>query len=275
MALSLSSRALAVRRGPAWRTVFVVGLLLWVATTLTLVATDDDILVPASVLFGSFLVPVSCVFWVVEHGHHTTLTPARLMVAFFVAGVLGLLASAVLEIWLVPSRTLPNLWVGLIEEAVKGLGLLLVGRGLARYRVRDGIILGATVGLGFGAFEAAGYSLSYSVQSGAFSARDLVSEELLRAVIAPFGHGVWTALVGAAAFATAARHGGPAWSWSIPSAYLLAVLLHAAWDASSNAASTLVDADAVMLVGALQWLFMFVVAAIGVWLVRRRWRVVE
>lgn len=276
MSLSLSSRALAVRRGPAWRTVFVVGLLLWVATTLTLVATDDDILVPASVLFGSFLVPVTCVFWVVEHGHHTTLTPARLMVAFFVAGVLGLLASAALEIWLVPSRVLPNLWVGLIEEAVKGVGLLLVARGLARYRVRDGIILGATVGLGFGAFEAAGYSLSYSVQSGAFSARDLVSEELLRAVIAPFGHGVWTALVGAAAFATAARHGNrPAWSWSIPFAYVLAVLLHAAWDASSNAASALVDADAVMLVGALQWLFMFVVAAIGVWLVRRRWRVVE
>lgn len=43
-----------------------------------------------------------------------------------------------------PSRTLPNLWVGLIEEAVKATGLLLVGRGLARYRVRDGIILGAT-----------------------------------------------------------------------------------------------------------------------------------
>ena len=149
-------------------------------------------------------------FWVVEHGHHTTLTPARLMVAFFVAGVLGLLASAALEIWLVPSRMLPNLWVGLIEEAVKAVGLLLVGRGLARYRVRDGIILGATVGLGFGAFEAAGYSLSYSVQSGAFSARDLVSEELLRAVIAPFGHGVWTALVGAAAFATAARARQPA-----------------------------------------------------------------
>jgi RsiW-degrading membrane proteinase PrsW (M82 family) len=275
MSLSLTSRALAVRRGPAWRTTFLVGLLLWAASTLTLVATGDDILVPASVLLGSFLIPVCCVFWIVEHGHHTTLTPARLMVAFFVAGVLGLLASAVLELWLVPSRMMPNLWVGLIEEAVKALGLLLVGRGLASYRVRDGIILGATVGLGFGAFEAAGYSLSYSVQSGAFSARDLVSEELLRAVIAPFGHGVWTALVGAAAFATAARHGGPAWSWSIPFAYLLAVLLHAAWDASSNAASALVDADAVMLVGALQWLFMFVVAAIGVWLVRRRWRVVE
>lgn len=47
-----------------------------------------------------------------------------------------------------PSRTLPNLWVGLIEEAVKATGLLLVGRGLARYRVRDGIILGARPGLG-------------------------------------------------------------------------------------------------------------------------------
>jgi RsiW-degrading membrane proteinase PrsW (M82 family) len=288
----------AVRGIPPWQTVLVTGAVLWAASIGALVATDDEILLPAAILCGSFLVPVTCVFWVIEHSHHTSLTAARLLAAFFVAGVLGLLASAVLEIWLVPSRMMPNLWVALIEEAVKATGLLIVGRGLATYRVRDGIILGVTVGLGFGAFEASGYSLSYAVQGGSFSTRDLVSEELLRAAIAPFGHGVWTGLVGAAAFATAAAHGNrPAWAWRIVGAYVLAVALHATWDASSNAAvvlTVLVDGDPVprsalsfgslpepsevdaqLLLGAFQWMIMAIVAAIGVWLVRRRWRVVE
>jgi RsiW-degrading membrane proteinase PrsW (M82 family) len=297
MALPLTSRV-TVWRGPAWRTVLMTGFALWVASVAALVATDDEILVPAAILFGSFLVPVTCVFWLLEHGHHTTLTPARLLAGFFVAGVLGLLLSAVLEIWLVPTRMVPNLWVALIEEAVKTIGLLIVGRGLARYRVRDGIILGVTVGLGFGAFEASGYSLSYSVQGGSFSPQDLVSEELLRAAIAPFGHGVWTGLVGAAAFAAAAANDNrPAWSWRILGAYLVAVALHATWDASSNAAvvlTVLLDGDAgqrsalsggsipapstvhqQLMLGVIQWAIMTVVAIVGVWLVSRRWRVLE
>jgi hypothetical protein len=128
-------------------------------------------------------------------------------------------------------------------RAVLLVGPLLVGRGLAQYRVRDGIILGATVGLGFGAFEAAGYSLSYSVQSGAFSARDLVSEELLRAAV------VLTVLLKGSSQQRSALGFG-----TVPSPD---------------------DVGAQVLLGALQWSFMFLIAAFGVWLVRRRWRVVE
>jgi protease PrsW len=280
---------------PAWSLVLVTGAGLWGASILALIATGDEILVPAVVLLGSFLVPVTSIFWVVEHGHHTSLTPARLLVGFFVAGVMGLLVSAVLETWLQPSRFVPNLWVATVEETVKAAGLLIVGRGLRTYRVRDGIVLGVTIGLGFGAFEASGYSLTYSVQGGAFSAGDLVSEELLRAAIAPFGHGVWTGLVGAAAFATAAAHRDrPAWSWRIIGAWAIAVALHAAWDAASNAAvvlTVLIDGDPAerdslgitsipppqavgsqMLMGVIQWTFMIAIALVGVALVRTRWR---
>ena len=66
-----------------------------------------------------------------------------------------------LEVWLLPSRLLPNLWVGLIEEGVKAIGVVVLARGLHRYTVRDGILLGTVVGLGFGAFESSGYALSY------------------------------------------------------------------------------------------------------------------
>ncbi len=46
--------------------------------------------------------------------------------------------------------------MGLIEEAVK-LGALWL---LARYTMRDGMVLGATVGFGFAALESAGYAFN-------------------------------------------------------------------------------------------------------------------
>ena len=71
--------------------------------------------------------------------------------------------------------------VGLIEETVKALGVVILAIGLSRYLVRDGILLGVVVGLGFGAFEASGYAMNWGFESGEFSASDLISEEILRA----------------------------------------------------------------------------------------------
>lgn len=279
----------------AWRTVLLAGLGLWAVSTATLVATDDLILLPAVVLLGSFLVPVACVFWLLDHGHHTTLSPGRLLAGFFVAGVLGLMAAAALETWLLPERLVPNLWVGLIEEAVKLVGLVAVAWGLPSYRVRDGLILGATVGLGFASFESAGYTLNAGFSTGdGFSARDLVSEELLRAAIAPVGHGVWTGLVGAALFRASRGRARPRVDVWVIATYLVASGLHALWDASSNAAVVVcvlvagdpiereslragtlpspADIDEQMLLGAVQWTFMILVALAGLWLFRRAWR---
>lgn len=278
-----------------WRIVLLAGLALWGVSTLTLVATEDIILLPAVVLLGSFLVPVVCVFWLLDHGHHTTLSPARLLSGFFVAGVLGLMAAAALETWLLPSRLLPNLWVGLIEEAVKLAGLIAIAWSLPAYRMRDGLILGATIGLGFASFESAGYTLDAGFSSGVgFSAKDLVSEELLRAAIAPVGHGVWTGLIGAALFRCSRGRPRPRIDLVVFATFLVASVLHALWDASSNAAvvvtvlvagdGPLRDAlghgtvpaptavDQQVLLGAIQWAFMGLVAGVGVWLFHHAWR---
>ncbi|WP_445149880.1 PrsW family glutamic-type intramembrane protease [Baekduia sp. Peel2402] len=293
--MAMSASAAQHRSLHTWRTVLLAGLGLWAVSTATLVATDDLILLPAVVMLGSFLVPVACVFWLLEHGHHTTLSPARLISGFCAAGVLGLMAAAALETWLLPERLVPNLWVGLIEEAVKLAGLVAVAWTLPSYRVRDGLILGATVGLGFASFESAGYTLDAGFRSGdGFSASDLVSEELLRAAIAPLGHGVWTGLLGAALFGYSRGRPRPRINLVVIATYLVASVLHALWDASSNAAvvvCVLVTGDEVLkeslragtlpepsavsqqaLLGAIQWVFMGAIAIVGLWLFRRAWR---
>lgn len=275
---------------PGWRGVFVCGLLLWLASIGALVLTDDDILLPSVVLLGSFLTPVTVIFWFVERGGVTALTPRRLLAAFFVAGVAGLLVAAVLETWLLPDRLLPNVWIGLIEEALKGFGVWVLARGLREYTVRDGVLLGTTVGLGFGAFEAAGYTLSWGMDAaGGFDLSDMLAEEVLRIAVAPFCHGVWTGLFGGVLFACRGRLTG-----RVLGAYLAAASLHALWDGSSTAGivvtvlasgtrtqrsdlsngnlpmpSTL---DPQWLYGGVQWGVMIAVAVLGVLVLRQRWR---
>jgi protease PrsW len=279
-----------VRKTHPWRHVLAWGLVLWGAATVTLALTEDLILLPSVVLIGSFLVPVATIFWFVEHRGATELDEGRLLTAFFVAGVLGMICSAAMEIWLVPHRLLPNLWVGLIEEAAKGVGIYVMARGLRRYDVRDGVLLGTVVGLGFGAFESAGYTLSYGLHNGEISLHRMISEELLREVIAPFCHGIWSGLLGTAIFAT--RRRGRYFSVGILLTYLAVALLHTIWDSASNAAvifTVLVsgqeelgslsprnlpfpaDVTPQWLFGVFQWTLMIIVASIGVLWVRRHW----
>jgi RsiW-degrading membrane proteinase PrsW (M82 family) len=275
-----------------WLLVLGAGLGLWAASTIALVATRDDVLLPTVVLLGSFLVPVAVIFWFLDHDAETELSSRLLLLAFFVAGVLGLLLAAALEVWLLPTRLLPNVWVGLIEEGVKAIGVVVLARGLRRYAVTDGILLGTVVGLGFGAFESSGYALSSGFGGDGFSVSALISEELLRSVIAPFCHGIWTGLFGAALFG-AARDGRLRLTAGVAAAYLGAAALHALWDASSTAGiviTVLASGDETQrdaltswtlpppttlspqwLYGLVQWAVMLAVALAGTLLIRRRW----
>src|SRR5262249_18127702 len=119
---------------------------------------------------------------------------------------------------------------------------LWVARGLPAYRVRDGIVLGAAVGFGFAALESSGYALSalFVRQGGAFhlSLSSLVETELLRGLLAPVGHGLWTALLGGVRFG-AGRGGRLRLTRAVLLAYLFVSLLHGLWDSMDGLAAAL------------------------------------
>jgi len=168
-------------------------------------ATANVLLVPTLVLLGSFLVPVTFVTWAFERGRSDEITTQLLFRMFVVGGVLGVLAASLAESYLLR----PSWWmffgVGFIEEAAKLVALAFCARHLRIRTRRDGAVLGATVGLGFAAFESAGYALVASFTVHGLSLVDLVSTELLRGLLTPFGHGVWTAIAGALLFAGSGR----------------------------------------------------------------------
>ena len=219
---------------PRWWAVLLIGLALWAAAAATMYVTRNIILLPTIVLLGSFLVPVTAIVWYLDHDASPSLSPRRIVSAFIVAGVLGLIVASLLEFWLVYGPgTIGMLKVGFIEEFVKGAAIVLLALGLRSYATRDGMVLGAAVGFGFAALETSGYALAslFVVQGQQLilSLPSVVFTELVRAVLAPFGHGLWAAILGGVIF-HAARKGHLRLTWIVLAAYVGVSVLHAAFD---------------------------------------------
>src|SRR5439155_1574108 len=84
--------------------------------------------------------------------------------------------------------------------------------------------------IGVAALESSGYALAslFVVQGHvlSLSLTSVVITELIRGVLAPFGHGMWSALLGAAIFAAAARHGRLRLSRGVLGTYVVIAVLH-------------------------------------------------
>src|ERR1700682_694179 len=224
----------AERWAPSWWAVFLIGLVMWVAAFVVARVTRNVILLPTIVLLGSFLVPVTAVVWYLDHDPSPALSPRRILAAFIIAGVFGVLGASLVEYWLVSAGILGAFEVGLIEEAVKGVFIAIVALGMRPFPIRDGIVLGATAGFGFAALESSGYALAslFVVQGGqlSLSLTSVVITELIRGVLSPFGHGMWSAILGAAIFSAAARRGHLRLSRGVIGTYLAVSVLHGAFD---------------------------------------------
>jgi protease PrsW len=225
------------REGRQWLRVFLGGLLLWVATVVVTFWTANANLVPTIILLGSFLVPATFVVYALEHHADQVLTGQRIFTTFLYGGVLGVLGASVLEAEFLKEPSLGTyIGVGLIEEAAKLAALWVVAWRLPRYTMREGIILGAVVGLGFAALENAGYAFNAMFTVEGLSLRSLVETEVLRGVLTPVGHGVWTAILGGVLFRAAATRGRLQVTGAVVGWYLLVSLLHGLWDASRGIA---------------------------------------
>src|SRR5215213_9107986 len=203
------------RGGRQWLRVFAVGLLLWVASVVVTFWTGNVNLVPTVILLGSFLVPV--VFATYAFGRaDQVVTAQRIFAAFVYGGVLGVLGASVLEAAFLKQPSVAT----------------YLGVGLARYSMRDGIVLGAAVGLGFAALESAGYAFNALFTMEGLSLQNLVETEVLRGLLTPLGHGLWTAILGGVLFRTAAQGGRLRVSGALVGWYVVVAGLHALWDAA-------------------------------------------
>lgn len=223
------------RHGWWWKTL-LAGFVLWIATIVVTGFTANVNLIPTLILLGSFLVPFVVVLFAVER-LEGSLAPSHLFLAFFVGGVCGVLGASLLE-----SDLHATAWVffrvGLIEEFVKAVVLLLMGRSAIPKTARQGALLGASVGAGFAAFESAGYAFNASLGTSGINLGSLLQTEAMRSVMTPLGHVLWTALFGAVVFAAANPSTGRfRITGRVVVAFLGVAILHGLWDSMGGIAA--------------------------------------
>lgn len=219
-----------------WKTL-LAGLALWILTIVVTVATGNTNLVPTLILLGSFLVPFCVVLFAIERVTGS-ISSLQLVLAFFVGGIFGVLGASLLEVNLHQSYCL-YLLVGLIEELVKGVLLVIIGWRVVPKTATQGALLGATVGAGFAAFESAGYAFNAAITAQGIDLVSLLQTEVLRAILAPVGHVLWTAVLGAVLFGAARGRDRFRFSPWVLLTYLGVAVLHALWDSASDLAAVL------------------------------------
>ncbi len=225
-----------LRRGRTWLRALLIGLVLFIVTTLVMVLTGNVNLYPTVLLIGNFLVPIVFVAFLYDHQHISALTTTTIATSFCVGGILGVLGASILESLLIPVPSNPTqgltlggaFAVGLIEEGCKGLIVMFMARRVPHTSQMDGLLLGGAVGMGFAALESTGYAFTALLLSQGHVSASIV-ETIVRGLFAPFGHGVWTGILGAVLF----RQSGPRHfriTFPVILAYLLVSILHGLWD---------------------------------------------
>ena len=131
-------------------------------------------------------------------------------------------------------------WAGPVEETAKLLtmSIFLFSK---KYRFKlNGLLIGAAVGTGFAFIETGGYVLRHVLRSNIVSMEGVM---ILRALLSPFMHIPWSAMVGFALWRAISVSG---YSFSgffnkkFMSLFLLAIGMHMFWNSPLNIAPTIV-----------------------------------
>ncbi len=255
----------ATSRPNAWWQMLLAGIILFILGLVILVLTGNPNLIPAVVMVGNFTVPVAYVAFFFQRQHLSRLGLADLGMAFVLGGLIGAFAASLIEpIFISRLDFVTAFVVGLIEEFVKILGVLLVVRHRPHNSELDGLLLGAAAGMGFAALENTGYAfVAFLASHGSLSVT--VAMILLRGFFSPAGHGTWTAIFASVLFRES-RPGHFRINRSVVAAYLGVSILHGLWDGLPGLLALFVSQGLDILLAELA------IALLGLFILWRRWR---
>jgi RsiW-degrading membrane proteinase PrsW (M82 family) len=164
-------------------------------------------LVPGLIILGAFAVPFSILILFFELNTPKNISIVKIIKLLMIGGALSLLVTLILfSKWDFLVTTFGASSAGIIEEVAKLAVLIffMSKMNLIRYQYRlNALLLGATVGAGFAAFESAGYAFRIGLQYGPSAMLDVI---LLRGILAPFMHIAWTAIAASAFWIARSKH---------------------------------------------------------------------
>lgn len=129
-----------------------------------------------------------------------------------------------------------------VEESIKALGVLLIFLVWRRSfdGPVDGLVYAATVAAGFAFVENILYfgGAMADAATGAGGGAMVATVFVMRAVMSPFAHVLFTACTGLALGLAAERTDRRAWMWAFPVGLVLATALHGLWNGSAMMGTT-------------------------------------
>lgn len=252
-------------RTSRWWQVLLAGIGLYILGLAVLVLTGNPSLIPAVIILGNFTVPVAYVTFFYQRQHLSRLSLVDMAKAFILGGLLGVFAASLVEpLFVLKLNFLTAFEVGLIEESVKIIGVVLIVRHRRHNSELDGLLLGAAAGMGFAALESTGYAfVSFLLSHGSLSTT--VGVTLLRGFLAPAGHGTWTAILASVLFRES-RPGHFRINRSVVVAYLVVVVLHGLWDGAPSLLAAFVATGLDLLIAQI------VIGVVGFVILAYRWR---
>lgn len=227
-------------------------------------------LIPGLMLMGTLAVPFSTLLFFYEANVRRNISLYQVLRLFFFGGILSLIVTLVIYSLVgdAPKGILAEAAPGPIEEIGKLLALLLVARS-SRYPYKlNGLLMGAAIGTGFAMFESMGYALNGLLEGVVVEtledSQSLIDGPVaymrgiivLRGVLSPLGHIVWTAIAGAALWRVKGTQPfrfsmlGDGKFWHL---FLIPVVLHALWDTSIPYVDALPYYGKYLLLGFVAW----------------------
>ncbi|KAA9349561.1 PrsW family glutamic-type intramembrane protease [Larkinella humicola] len=195
---------------------------------------NNIIVIPGLLFVGAFAVPFACLIFFWEMNAPQNVSLYQTVKLLFMGGILSILISLLffsnvsfLSSWLGASSA------GIVEETGKLLTVLALMRNKRKYPwILNGLLFGAAVGTGFAAFESAGYAFVALLEYGSVDVA--LGNIVVRGILAPFGHIIWTAIT-AAAIWRLKRFDKFRWELlqekSFIRLFLLVVVMHMLWNA--------------------------------------------
>lgn len=253
------------RKSSKWWKVMIIGFVTYVMGLVVLIITQNSNVFPSVVMLGNFLIPVTYLTFFYERKNRSNVGMLKTAASFFYGGFIGTFAAAVLEpIFIHTLNFRTAIIIGFIEEFTKFLGFLFIIRRKQHKLMLDGIILGAAAGMGFAALESTGYAFTIFLRSGG-NLTLTVYITLLRGILAPLGHGTWTAIL-AGVFLRERAMGHFRLNLKVIQGYLLVVLLHGFWDGLPSIISIFTPSYVAILLAEI------IVGFIGIYVLFKLWK---
>jgi RsiW-degrading membrane proteinase PrsW (M82 family) len=211
---------------------------------------------PGMLVIGSFVVPLSIVVLFFELNVPRNVSTYQVGKMILLGGALSLILTMIVGA-LIPfdgvGHLIPAMLTGVVEEVGKALVLLIIV-GAVRYRYQlNGLLLGSAVGAGFAGFESAGYAFGTETIEAA------TGNILLRGLLAPGGHVIWTAMVGAALWKVKGDRRfevGMLFHPVVLRRGVVAVVLHGLWDTDLPLIPPILNCVLLLIVG---WYIVFAI----------------